>query len=68
MPSNWRSPPRPAKKLVEQGRPYNRCTGKVAEDERVADGFAVAMNRVMTGERRSPSANDLPTTREARVR
>jgi len=34
----------------------------LAEDERVADGFVVAMNRVMTGERRSPSANDLPTT------
>ena len=25
----------------------------MAEDERVADGFVVAMNRVMTGERRS---------------
>ena len=37
-------------------------SGKLAEDERVADGFVVAMNRVMTGERRSPSANDLPTT------
>ncbi len=62
MLSNWRSPPRPAKKLVEQGRPYNRWSGKLAEDERVTDGFVVAMNRVMTGERRSPVANDLPTT------
>ena len=34
----------------------------MAEDERVTDGFVVAMNRVMTGERRSPIANDLPTT------
>jgi hypothetical protein len=57
-PRNWRS-----KVGHITGGP-----GKLAEDERVADGFAVAMNRVMTEERRGPSANDLPTTREARVR
>ena len=43
--SNWRGPPRPDEKSAEQGRPYNRQTGKAAEGERVSDGPEVAMKR-----------------------
>ena len=43
--SNWRSPPHPAVKTVEQGRSYNRHPGKSTEDERVAEGSVVAVKR-----------------------
>ena len=43
--SNWRDPPRPGAKSPEQGRPYNRHTGKAAEGERESDGSEVAAKR-----------------------
>ena len=43
--SNWRDPPRPGEKSTEQGRPYNRYTGKAAEGERESDGSIVASKR-----------------------
>ena len=54
MLSNWRSPPRPGAKSSEQGRPYNRYTGKWAEGERVADGSAVARKPGNAGGAKGP--------------
>ena len=45
MLSNWRSPPRPSEKSLEQGGRITGETGKSAEDERVAAGPVVAMKR-----------------------
>jgi hypothetical protein len=45
MLSNWRSPPRPVKKSAEQGSHITGDPGKLAEDERVAEGFIVAAKR-----------------------
>ena len=46
MLSNWRSRPRPTKKLAEKDRLYNRASGKSAEGETVADGIVIAVKRV----------------------
>jgi hypothetical protein len=39
--SNWRSPPRPRAKSLEQVRPITGDTGKWKDGERVADGSVV---------------------------
>lgn len=45
-PSNWRNPPGRAGKSVQQCRSYNQVSpGKSIEDQRVAEGFVVAMKR-----------------------
>jgi len=45
MLSNWRNPPRPVEKSAEQGSHITGDPGKLAEDERVAEGFIVAAKR-----------------------
>ena len=44
-PHFYPDPPRPGEKSTEQGRPYNRYTGKAAEGERESDGSIVASKR-----------------------
>jgi hypothetical protein len=44
--SNWRSPPRPSEKSLEQIRPITGDTGKRKEGERVADGPVGAKKRL----------------------
>jgi hypothetical protein len=44
--SNWRSPPRPREKSLEQARPITGNTGKRKDDERVADGPVGAKRRL----------------------
>jgi hypothetical protein len=39
MPSNWRSPPRPAEKSAEQGRSYNRLNREI-DRRREGGGWA----------------------------
>ena len=39
MPSNWRSPPRPTEKSVEQGRSYNRLNREI-DRRREGGGWA----------------------------
>ena len=52
--SNWRGPPRPGEKSAEQGRPYNRQTGKAAEGERASDGSVIATTRGNARRARGP--------------
>ena len=63
MPSNWRSPPRPGKKLSEQGRFYNRGQREV---NRKTGGWRKGSYErrtgVTSGEQRDPAVNNLPTT------
>src|SRR5580704_17283414 len=60
MLSNWRNRPRPIAKSMEQGRSYNRQTGKVADGETVSDGLVVAENRSNVRGAREPCCNARP--------
>src|SRR5947209_20280487 len=56
MLSNWRSPPRPAAKSSEQGRPYNRRNREVGR-RREGGGWVRSSDEaeVMSAERRGPA-------------
>jgi len=45
MPSNWRSPPRPARNRRSRVDRITGSTGSRSKAERVTDGFAVALRR-----------------------
>jgi hypothetical protein len=63
MPSNWRSPPRPRKKFLEQGRFYNREQREVSRKARGwRKGSYEQRTGVTSGEQRDPAVNNLLTT------
>jgi len=69
MLSNWRSPPRPREKSLEQGRPYNPEWEKSAEGERVAEGLIGAMRRGNARGAKGPYCFVTPLSKgEARAR
>jgi hypothetical protein len=53
--SNWRSPPRPREKSLEQVRPITGNTGKRKDGERVADGPVSRAEQCVVREGSSPS-------------
>jgi hypothetical protein len=66
---NWRSPPRPREKSLEQGRPYNRRSGKSVEGGRVAEGLVGALKGGNACGAKQPSCSVFPLSRgEARAR
>src|SRR6202158_4593744 len=55
MLSNWRSPPRPAAKSSEQGRPYNRRNREVGRRREGGGWVRRRRSGVMSVERRGPA-------------
>src|ERR1035437_6428867 len=69
MPSNWRSPPRPARNHRSKVDRITGATGKSIDGERVADGSVLAMKRSnVRGAKGALLFVIFPAIREARTR